>query len=317
MRGDRRAQVVRLGVAVAPDLRRRLGHRGDRQRRRAEDALVGADPRDEGGPRARSWVSGPTKGTLAGSRSASGVRRAVTGRPAGCGRRRGSRSPPRAPRAGRGSRRPPPRAPSPRRRRCRASPRRPFASPSSLPSALPSRSRSASMSITSASGRQKVAPCTVSVTAPFGASAAASKRSTRASRATSARLRSSASACAGDMPSSTQRDLRPGRHVHLGADRADLLDQADHPAHLGVGGRDRPAPRRSRPVGVDEQRRARRGLPPERLGDERHERVQQDQALVERPGHRPRGSRRPRPASWNSGFASSTYQSQTLPQTWA
>ena len=45
-------------------------------------------------------------------------------------------------------------------------------------------SRSAAMSMTSASGRQKVAPCTVSVTAPFGASAAVSKRSTRASLAT-------------------------------------------------------------------------------------------------------------------------------------
>ena len=46
--GERGLQVAHLGVAVHPGLGGGVGHRGDGARRRAEDALVGADAGDEG-----------------------------------------------------------------------------------------------------------------------------------------------------------------------------------------------------------------------------------------------------------------------------
>ena len=189
-----------------------------------------------------------------------------------------------------------------------------LASLSSLSSAFASRSRSAAMSMTSASGRQKVAPSHVRVTAPFGASAAVSKRSTRASRATSGRLRSSASACAGGEVERDQGDAGAGGHVHLGADRADFLDQADHPAHLGVGRGVDQLRAIGRPVGVDEQLRRASPIWPQSSsvmkgmnGCIRIMHWSSTQAMVARVSARRSPS--------NSGLANSTYQSQTLPQT--
>ena len=44
---EREAQIVRLRIAVLPDLARRCGHRRDRLRRRPERELVGAEPHRE------------------------------------------------------------------------------------------------------------------------------------------------------------------------------------------------------------------------------------------------------------------------------
>ena len=189
--------------------------------------------------------------------------------------------------------------------------------PASLPSlssAFLSRSRSAAMSMTSARGRQKLAPWTAKVTAPFGASAALSNRSTRASCHHRA-VALEGLGLRGREAESDEGDAGAGGHVHLVAHRAELLDQGDDPAHLGVGGGVDQLVAVGRPVGVAEELPRGAGLAPERLGDEGHERVHQHQALVEHPGDRRAGLGGAAAGSSRSGFASSTYQSQTLPQT--
>ncbi len=80
--------------------------------------------------------------------------------------------------------------------------------------------------------------------------------------------------------------FRTSGHVHLGAGRADVFDQADHPVHFrvcifvnqisGLVGR---------PVGVNQWLFAGAGGLPQLFGDERHDRVQHDQALVQNPAH--------------------------------
>ena len=187
-------------------------------------------------------------------------RRRLRAPPAAPRRPRGSRSPPRPPRAGRAARRPPPRGRGRRRRRCASLARRPAASLSSLSIAFASRSRSAAMSMTSASGRQKVAALArSSVTAPFGASAArlealdaGEPRDQRRGCAPAPRPAAAARS------SSTRVTRAPAGTCICGADRADLLDQPDHPVHLGVGGGVDQLGAVGRPVGVGEQLRPRR-----------------------------------------------------------
>ena len=76
-------------------------------------------------------------------------------------------------------------------------------------------------------------------------------------------------------------DLGAGRYVHFRADRADLRDEIDDPAHLGIDLRIAKS-LVARPFGGDEHA-LRSGLLPQLLGDEGHEGMKQQQDLVEHP----------------------------------
>ena len=78
--GERGLEVEHLGVAVLPGLGG--GARPSRRRRAGEGPkTLSLAPRRAAKrrPSARSWVSGPTKGTVAGRLAASGVRRMAGG----------------------------------------------------------------------------------------------------------------------------------------------------------------------------------------------------------------------------------------------
>ena len=107
-----------------------------------------------------------------------------------------------------------------------------LASPSSR------RARSAARSTMPASGSAAISPRTTRCTDCRGAASA--KRDVRQARQALrcvSRQRPSRSRTSGAGVDEDERDLRAGRHVHLRAHRADLGDQVDHPADLGLGRR--------------------------------------------------------------------------------
>ena len=135
-------------------------------------------------------------------------------------------------------------------------------------------------------------------------------RSSRALRSKAACPRASSSTC-------NSWHLEPCRHMHLLPDRADFFDQPPmtQPISREASAVDQ-CVAVTRPVGMHTMHRlAVRDLAPKLFGDEGHGGVQQDQALVDDPGHRRAGfpRSRPRRRRRKAAWANSRYQSQTLP----
>ena len=116
-------------------------------------------------------------------------------------------------------------------------------------------------------------------------------------------------------PAEPGGDPLRGPQPLIGPEPAHLGDHVLQRRDLGLGGRVEPGRVGLRP-GRDHQRLAAGQRRPQRLGDERHHRVQQPQHGVQHVAeHQPGAPGRPRRRPASGTLASSTYQSQNSSQT--